>query len=121
MELLVLIQREYGERVRNKTFIVSTILGLFAILALSFAPAIMDKIKSSDKSQIAILEQNGQVTTYLDEQLQNKFLSCVFLFSPLYRSFSFNIFFIYLTSRLIDLALPFVYSLLRVTIINCTI
>lgn len=72
MELLVLIRREYGERVRNKTFVVSTIIGFFAIMVLSFAPAIMDKIKSADKSQIAILEQTGQVTAYLDEQLQTK-------------------------------------------------
>ena len=72
MELLVLIKREYGERVRNKTFIISTIIGIFVILGLSFAPAIMDKIKSADKSQITILEQTGQVTTYLDEQLQDK-------------------------------------------------
>ena len=72
MELLVLIQREYGERVRNKSFIVTTIIGLFVILGLSFAPAIMDKVKSADRSQIIILEQTGQVTTYLDEQLQNK-------------------------------------------------
>ena len=72
MELLVLIQREYVERVRNKTFIVSTIVGLLAILVLSFAPAIMDKIQSADKSQIVILEQTGQVTAYLDEQLQTK-------------------------------------------------
>lgn len=72
MGLLILIQREYGERVRNKAFIVSTIIGLFVILGLSFAPAIIDKIKSADKSQITILEQTGQVTAYLDEQLQNK-------------------------------------------------
>jgi len=72
MELLVLIRREYGERVRNKTFVVSTIIGFFAIMVLSFAPAIMDKIRSADKSQIAILEQTGQVTAYLDEQLQTK-------------------------------------------------
>jgi len=72
MELLVLIQREYVERVRNKTFLVSTIVGLLAILVLSFAPAIMDKIQSADKSQIVILEQTGQVTAYLDEQLQTK-------------------------------------------------
>ena len=72
MELLVLIQREYVERVRNKTFVVSTIVGLLAILVLSFAPAIMDKIQSADKSQIVILEQTGQVTAYLDEQLQTK-------------------------------------------------
>jgi ABC-2 type transport system permease protein len=72
MGLLVLIQREYGERVRNKTFIVSTIIGLIVILGLSFAPAIMDKIKSADKSKITILEQTGQVTPYLDEQLQTK-------------------------------------------------
>jgi len=72
MGLLVLIQREYGERVRNKTFIISTIIGLIVILGLSFAPAIMDKIKSADKSKITILEQTGQVTPYLDEQLQTK-------------------------------------------------
>ena len=72
MGILVLIQREYGERVRNKTFIISTMIGLIVILGLSFAPAIMDKIKSADKSKITILEQTGQVTPYLDEQLQTK-------------------------------------------------
>lgn len=72
MGLMVLIQREYLERVRNKTFVFSTIFGLLVILGLSFAPAIMDKIKSADKSQITILEQTGQVTTYLGEQLQTK-------------------------------------------------
>lgn len=72
MGLRVLIQREYGERVRDKTFIVSTVIGLFVILGLSFAPAIMDKLKSADKSQITILEQTGQVTPYLDQQLQSK-------------------------------------------------
>ncbi len=72
MELLVLIQREYSEKIRNKTFIITTIIGLFVILGLSFAPAIMDMIKSANKSQIAILEQTGEITTYLDEQLQNK-------------------------------------------------
>lgn len=72
MELRVLIQREYGDRVRSKTFIVTTIIGLVVILGLFLAPSIMDKIKSSNKSQITILEQTGQVTTYLDEQLQNK-------------------------------------------------
>lgn len=72
MALMVLIKREYLERVRNKTFVFSTIFGLLVILGLSFAPAIMDKIKSADKSQITILEQTGQVTTYLGEQLQTK-------------------------------------------------
>jgi ABC-2 type transport system permease protein len=72
MELLILIKREYGARVHNKAFIVSTIFGLLVILGLSFAPAIMDKIKSADKSQITVLEQTGQVTTYLEEQLQDK-------------------------------------------------
>ncbi|TGE31402.1 ABC transporter permease [Desulfosporosinus sp. Sb-LF] len=72
MRLLVLIQREYVERVRNKTFIISTILGLVMILGLSFAPSIMDKIKSADKSQITILEQTGQITNYLNDQLQSK-------------------------------------------------
>ncbi len=72
MGLLVLIQREYAERVRNKTFIIATVIGLLVILGLSFMPVIMDKIKSADKSQIIVLEQTGQVTTYLDEQLQDK-------------------------------------------------
>ncbi len=72
MKLFVLIRREYLERVRSKTFILSTLVGLLVIVALSFAPAIMDKISSADKSQIAVLEQSGEVTRYLAEHLQDK-------------------------------------------------
>ena len=72
MEIMVLIKREFWERVRNKTFVASTIIGLLVIIGLSCAPAIMDTIKSADKSQITVLEQTGQVTTYLDGQLQDK-------------------------------------------------
>ncbi len=72
MKLLLLMAREYRERVRSKTFIISTLIGLLVILGLSFAPVIIDKIKSADKSYIAVLEQTGQVTTYLSEHLEDK-------------------------------------------------
>lgn len=72
MEFWILFQREYREKVCSKTFILSTILGLVVILGLSFAPAIMDKIKSADKQEIIVLETSGLVTPFLDINLQDK-------------------------------------------------
>lgn len=69
--LSVLIKREYRERVRNKTFLVSTLIGLIVILGLSFSSAIMDKIKSADRAEIVVLEQTGKIGAYLDQQLQD--------------------------------------------------
>jgi len=67
-----LIQREYLQRVRNKTFILTTVIGLLVILGLSFAPVIMDMIKAADKAKVTVLEQSGEVTKYLDSALQDK-------------------------------------------------
>lgn len=72
MKFWILIQREYRERVRNKTFIISTLLGLIIILGLSLAPAIFDKIKSADRQQITVIESSGQITAFLEENLQDK-------------------------------------------------
>lgn len=72
MEFWILFQREYREKVCSKTFILSTLLGLVVILGLSFAPAIMDKIKSADKQQIIVLETSGRVTPFLEKNLQDK-------------------------------------------------
>lgn len=71
MEFWIILQREYRERVFNKTFLISTLFGLIVILGLSFAPAIIDKIKSADRQQITVIEASGQITAYLEENLKD--------------------------------------------------
>lgn len=71
-ELFVLISREYSQKVREKTFIVSTVIGLLVIIGLSFAPAIQDYIRSSDKMNILVMEETGQMAEYLNTQLSDE-------------------------------------------------
>lgn len=44
----------------------------FSVLLLSFAPAIMDKHKSTDKRQITVFEANGKASSHLEKSLQYK-------------------------------------------------
>lgn len=72
MKLWILIKREYVERARSKSFVVTTIIGLLVILGLSFMPAIAEKVRQADETRITVLEQTGQVTKYLEEHLQDQ-------------------------------------------------
>lgn len=67
--LRVVIAREYIERVRQKSFWLTTIFGLLVILGLAFLPALIDKLKSDSALNIVVLEETGQVTNYLDTHL----------------------------------------------------
>ncbi len=70
-QLKTIIAREYRERVRQKGFIATTLIGLLVIVGMSFAPAIMDKIRSADRLEFTILEQTGEVGAYLENALQD--------------------------------------------------
>ncbi|HZW83157.1 MAG TPA: ABC transporter permease [Candidatus Deferrimicrobium sp.] len=72
MKLKVLIQREFLERVRNKTYIFTTLIGLLVILGLSFLPTFKDMIQSSNQNNIVILAQSEEIAKFLNEQLQDK-------------------------------------------------
>lgn len=70
-QLKAIIMREYKERVRQKGFILTTALGLLVMIALSFAPALMDMIKNADQLKFTVLEQDEKVGQYLENSLQD--------------------------------------------------
>lgn len=69
--LRTIIAREYRERVKQKGFIFATLIGLLVIVGLSFAPAIMDKIRSADHLDFTVLEQTGNISAYLGNTLRD--------------------------------------------------
>lgn len=69
--LWVVISREYKQRVHEKSYIATTVIGLIIIIGLAFLPAIIEKFESKESMNIAVLEETGQVTRYLDAHLQS--------------------------------------------------
>jgi len=67
--LRVVISREYKERVRQKSYLITTVLGLLVIVGLAFLPALIDKLESGSALKVVVLEETGQVSSYLDTQL----------------------------------------------------
>ena len=62
--ILLVISREYTQRVRKKGFIFTTLLMPVVILALMFAPALLDGI-GSETEVITIVDKSGKVSPYL--------------------------------------------------------
>jgi ABC-2 type transport system permease protein len=58
-QLLALIKREYIQRVRNKTFIVMTLLGPFFFAILTIVPVWISTSESPGVSSVRILDQKG--------------------------------------------------------------
>lgn len=71
-QLKVIIGREYMQRVKQKSFAIVTIIGVLVILVLSLAPGLLDKIKTADRLNFAVLAQDGSVADYLQSALQEK-------------------------------------------------
>ncbi|MCL5942637.1 MAG: ABC transporter permease [Actinobacteria bacterium] len=55
----LIVHREYATRVRGKGFIAATLFGLLAIVALNFAPALMDALAGSRQLQLAVVDRSG--------------------------------------------------------------
>lgn len=64
----IIIQREFNERVRKKSFIFATLLMPFAMLLLMTLPALIMIFNEGDDKQIAVVDQSGVIAS----QLQNR-------------------------------------------------
>lgn len=62
--ILLVISREYTQRVRKKGFIFTTLLMPVVMLALMFAPALLSGIGSAPEV-ITVIDQSGKVAPYL--------------------------------------------------------
>ena len=70
-QVSIIIQREFNERVRKKSFIISTLLMPLLMVGLMAAPALIMKFSSGDTKQIAVIDQSGVIAPNLenDEEL----------------------------------------------------
>lgn len=57
----IIAGREFNERVRKKSFIITTILMPIAFVAIMFVPALMMNIQSDDTKEIVVVDQSGTI------------------------------------------------------------
>ena len=76
----IIAAREFNERVRKKSFIITTLLMPLFFVALMFVPALMMNIKSDDIKEVIVVDQSGLIGDRLQPDGQ-------LTFSPSERSF----------------------------------
>lgn len=70
----IIIAREYNERVRKKSFIITTLIMPLFILGLMAAPTLIMTFGSSEQKQIMVIDQSGVVADKLTSNDEVKFL-----------------------------------------------
>lgn len=55
----LIVGREYRTRIRSKGWVVATVFGLVAIVALNFAPALLDTVFGGRQTRIAVLDRTA--------------------------------------------------------------
>lgn len=71
---LIIIQREYLNRVSKKSFIILTILMPFIMAALILVPLFLSMVKSDEKKDIAIVDQTGKYMTLFKDNESYRFV-----------------------------------------------
>ncbi|MBQ1964841.1 MAG: ABC transporter permease, partial [Tidjanibacter sp.] len=57
----IIAAREFNERVKKKSFIITTILMPLFFVALMFVPALMMNIKSDEAKEVIVVDQSGLI------------------------------------------------------------
>ena len=66
----LIIQREFNERVRKKSFIITTILMPVLMIALMVAPALIMEYSGSETKRIAVIDRSGLVAPRLESNAE---------------------------------------------------
>ena len=69
----IIIQREFNERVRKKSFIISTILTPVLMIALMAAPALIMEFSRGEQKTIAVIDESGLVAPRLESGEELRF------------------------------------------------
>ena len=64
-QVSIIIGREFNERVRQKSFIITTLLMPLLMIGLMFAPMLIMKYSRGDEKQIAVIDESGLVAPKL--------------------------------------------------------
>ena len=62
----IIIQREFNERVRKKSFIITTLLMPVLMIALMASPALIMQYSRGDEKVIAVVDDSGLVASKLE-------------------------------------------------------
>ena len=71
---LIIIQREFINRVSKKSFIILTVLMPFIMAALILVPLMLSMIKSDDKKDIAVVDHTGKYMTLFKDTETYRFI-----------------------------------------------
>lgn len=63
----IIIGREFNERVRKKSFIITTVLMPVLFIALMFAPMLIMKYSGGGEKQVAVIDQSGLIAPKLQD------------------------------------------------------
>lgn len=72
--LSIIITREYLERVKRKSFIISTILTPLFMILLMIAPALISMISTPDQKEIAVIDDSGMIGRTLQNNESVRFI-----------------------------------------------
>ncbi len=72
----IIITREYLERVKRKSFIISTILVPLFMILVMVAPAVIMLMTTPEKSRVAVLDQTGRIAPRLHSNDEVSFVVC---------------------------------------------
>lgn len=81
----IIIGREFNERVRKKSFIITTLLTPLLMIALMFAPMLITYYSSSDEKVIMVVDESGIVASSLQSTPEVRFME-----TPLPIEFAMN-------------------------------
>ena len=71
----IIIKREYSERVRKKSFIVTTLLMPLFFVAIMIAPALITMFTSPEETRIAVVDDSGIIAPTLRNDNGIEFIS----------------------------------------------
>ena len=69
----IIIRREFNERVRKKSFIVSTLLMPLLMLALMAAPALVMQFSRGGEKTVAVIDESGLIAPRLESSEEIRF------------------------------------------------
>lgn len=72
-KITIIAAREFNERVRKKSFIITTILMPIAFLALMIIPVLMMSIQGNEQREIVVVDQSGTIAPRLSDSATIKF------------------------------------------------
>jgi len=68
-KMLIVVRREYLDRVKKKSFLIGTILGPVLMGLLIFAPALLFKLSPETQTTITVIDLNGDVYAQMETSL----------------------------------------------------